>query len=358
MITAGFLQASPDEQTQRDYWLCQCGGWGVLAALGVLSSSGSKAQMLQFALAKTCVVLAAFCLSHLWRLQLRRRHWVDRLAGMPLGRLAAGVALLSVAQTGCLIAADQLFRGGALLRDPDTGLFDFALLLVMWFAVFAVWTLCYAVALARRRARRAELDKLQLEVSVKDAELRALQFQVNPHFFFNSLNSIRALIYQDGPAAAHAVSQLAGMMRQRLQTSGATIPLRDELAAIGAYLDIEKLRFDERLQVHIDVPPALLETPVPPMVLQTLVENAVKHGVERSVAPCTIRISAEPGADGLVRVEVRNQGRMATSSSSTRLGLANALERLALQCGPQAGCVLAEEDGWVRATVTLPRGAA
>jgi len=348
-----------DRTTQRDYWLCQLAGWGGMTAIGLLSSSQSNSEeALQFALAKTFCMATGFGLSHLWRWQLKRRNW---LAGttLPFGMLLAGLALLAVAQTGFLLLADWLFRGGALVRDPTVGVADYSMLVVLWFLAFGAWTLCYAVALTRRRARNAELARLELEVSAKDAELRALQFQVNPHFFFNSLNSIRALVHEDAQAASHALGQLAGMMRQRLQAGQAdTITLAEELAAVSAYLGIEKLRFDERLVVAIDVDPALVDTPLPPMVLQTLVENAVKHGVERMVAPCQVRISARLGDDGLVRVEVRNQGRLAANSSSTRLGLANAIRRLALQCGPQAGCRLEEEEGWVRATVTLPQGAA
>lgn len=345
-----------DQSTQRDYWLCQLAGWGGMTAIGLLSSSQSDLdQATQFAAAKTFCMATGFGLSHLWRLHLKRRAW---LAGTtaPLGRLLAGLLLLAFVQTGFLLLADQLFRGGALLRDPETRLIDYALLVVLWFAAFAAWTLCYAAALARRRARQAEFERLELEVSAKDAELRALQFQVNPHFFFNSLNSIRSLVHEDVQAASHALGQLAGMMRQRLQAGEAgTITLAEEMAAVSAYLGIEKLRFDERLLVSFDVDPELAGTPLPPMVVQTLVENAVKHGVERMVAPCQIRISAHLDSDGLVKVEVRNQGRLAATSSSTRMGLANAVRRLALQCGPRASCVLAEEDGWVRATVSLPR---
>lgn len=348
-----------DHSTQRDYWLCQLAGWGGMTAIALLSSSQSNFEAaVQFALAKTFCMATGFGLSHVWRWHLKRRAWLAAPA-LPLGRLLAGVLLLALAQTGFLLLADLLFRQGALLRDASTGAADYALLVVMWFLVFAAWTLCYAVALTRRRARQAELARLELEVSAKDAELRALQFQVNPHFFFNSLNSIRALVYEDAQAAAHALGQLAGMMRQRLKAGQSdTVTLAEELAAVSAYLGIEKLRFDERLVVSIDVDPELAGTPLPPMVLQTLVENAVKHGVERMVAPCQVRISARGDGADLVRVEVRNQGRLAADSSSTRLGLANAVRRLALQCGPRAGCVLEEQEGWVLATVTLPREAA
>ncbi|WP_342119338.1 sensor histidine kinase [Pseudoduganella sp. OTU4001] len=348
-----------DHSTQRDYWLCQLAGWGGMTAIALLSSSQSNFKVaMQFAMAKTFCMVTGFGLSHLWRWRLKRGAWLSA-PELPFGRLLAGLSVLAALQTGCLLLADILFRNGALVRDPDTGLADYALLLVMWFLVFSGWTLCYAVALSRRRAQQAELARLELEVNAKDAELRALQFQVNPHFFFNSLNSIRSLVYDDAQAAAHALGQLAGMMRQRLQAGQAgTITLAEELAAVSAYLGIEKLRFDERLAVSIDVDPELAATPLPPMVVQTLVENAVKHGVERMVAPCQVQISARRAGDGLVRVEVRNQGRLAADSTSTRLGLANAVRRLALQCGPRAGCVLAEQEGWVLATLTLPEAAA
>lgn len=344
-----------DHTERRDYWLCQLAGWGGMTALGLLSSSQSELDdALRFALAKTFCMMTGFGLSHVWRGHLKRRAWLTGSA-LPFKHLLAGLSLMAVVQTGFLLLADLLFRGGELLRDAGISAVDYAMLIVLWFIVFMAWTLCYAAALARRRARQAELARLELEVSAKDAELRALQFQVNPHFFFNSLNSIRALVHEDALAASHALGQLAGMMRQRLHAGQAgTITLAEELAAVSAYLGIEKLRFEERLVVAIDVDPALAETPLPPMVVQTLVENAVKHGVERMVAPCQVRISARMDDPGLVRVEVRNQGRLAATSSSTRLGLANVMRRLALQCGPRAGCVLAEEDGWVRATVTVP----
>jgi hypothetical protein len=348
-----------DQDTRRDYWLCQLAGWGAMLVIAILSSSssGEFESSLRFAAAKSFCIVTGLGLSHAWHRVLKRRNWFYRAADMPIRRILAGLLLLAVLQTGALLLADLLFRDGRLMRDDSTSAVDYTLLVMLWFGVFAVWTLCYAMALMRRRALHAELEKLQLEVSVKDAELRALQFQVNPHFFFNSLNSIRALIYADPPAAADAVSQLAGMMRQRLQAGpGGTVALGTEMASVSAYLAIEKLRFDERLQVSIDIDPALADTPVPPMAVQTLVENAIKHGVERMTAPCQVAISARLGADGMVQVVIRNQGRLAVSSGSTRLGLSNTIRRLALQCGPLASCVLAEEDGWVRATLAVPQG--
>nr|WP_229499950.1 histidine kinase [Pseudoduganella ginsengisoli] len=334
-------------------------GWGTLAVFSVLSSSfGDLQGALRFAVAKLFCIATGLGLSHLWRGQLQRRGWLVKQRGFPLGRIAACLLLLAVVQTGFLLLADVLFRRGAFFDDKEGLFFNILLLVVIWFVLFVIWTLCYAVALSRRRATQFELEKLQLEVSVKEAELRALQSQVNPHFFFNSLNSIRALVYQDADAAARAINRLAGMMRHSLQAGHTdTVRLADEMTAVRAYLGMEQLRFRDRLQFSETIPQELGDTLLPPMVLQTLVENAIRYGVERATGPCQVAISAERTANAVL-VRIANQGKLAADSESTRVGLANARQRLALQFGPAAACALEESPGWVTATITLPQEAA
>lgn len=339
----------------RDYWIYQCSGWGTLTVLSILSSAaGSWQSAVSFAYAKTLCMLAAFGMSHLWRGVIKRRGWLHRNEAFPFAPIVAGVAVISVVQSAVLFVADAVFRNSSLLEVPEEIPLMIVCVFLLWFAVFSFWTLWYAMVLSRRRAVAFELEKLELELSMKDAELRALQAQVNPHFFFNSLNSIRALIYQDADGAAQAVGQLAGMMRHSLHAGQAdTVPMHEELAAVSAYLAMEKLRFDERLQLSMNIESGLDAVRLPPMMLQTLVENAIKHGVEHSVGPCQVRIDARR-YKGRVEIRVSNQGKLASNSSSTRLGLANVGKRLALLFGPWASCKLTEENGWVIATVLLP----
>ena len=353
---APYRSAELDGSSASDYWLFQLGGWGGMSVLAVLSSLNNLNEAaLRFALAKTSCMVSGLLLSHCWRLFLRHRGWIDRHGAPPLKGVLGGLLVLSVVQTGLLVLADQLFRHGALFDDPAEVPSLLIGLCLLWYAIFSVWTLCYSTMLARRRALRFELEKLQLEVSVKDAELRALQAQVNPHFFFNSLNSIRALIYADPDLAACAVGQLGGMMRHSLRAGQtATVPLADELAAVEAYLGMEKHRFDNRLQASLEIEAGLDAVPIPPMALQTLVENAIKHGVEPSLEPCALRIGAQR-LDGQVVLTVANQGRLVEAPGSTRVGLANTSKRLSLLFGPNASCRLAERDGWVVAEVILPQ---
>lgn len=353
------MAKAPDTRYDRDYWACQLGGWGALTALSVLSSSfGPWETAWRFALAKTLCMAVGLTLSHQWRGFLRRRGWLHGNAAVPIRPILVGLSALAATATAALVLIDLVIRHGELLAEPAETPVLIAFIVLGWFAVFAMWTVCYSAALSRRRALRMELDLLELAVNAKDTELRALQSQVNPHFFFNSLNSIRSLIYQDRDAAAQAVTRLASMMRHSLQAGASpTARLTDELAAVDAYLSIEHLRFEERLQLQVQIGPGLEEVELPPMALQTLVENAVKHGVERSTGACELRVTAQRSGDRVL-LSVANQGRLNESSDSTRLGLANTAKRLHLLFGPDAACSLQERDGWVIASIELPQARA
>jgi LytS/YehU family sensor histidine kinase len=210
---------------------------------------------------------------------------------------------------------------------------------------------------AIRRNARLEAEALRLQVAAKEAELRALQAQVNPHFFFNSLNSVRALIYEDRDAAALMIDRMASLMRYALQSGrNGLAPLAAELDVVQAYLAIEQIRFEERLRATLHIEPGLEQVHVPPMSLQTLVENAVKYGVEASAGGSDIEVHARRG-QGCVQLEVANTGALRGASQSTQVGLDNARKRLALSVGPDATLDLREHDGWVRATITLPEAA-
>ncbi|MYM96299.1 sensor histidine kinase [Duganella vulcania] len=230
--------------------------------------------------------------------------------------------------------------------------------LMFWWGVYLVWNTFYMAVQSLRRANRLEQEALRLEISAKDAELRALQAQVNPHFFFNSMNSVRALIYENRDSAALMIDQLASVMRYALQSGQHdTVPLAAEIEAVQAYLAIEKIRFEERMRVRVEIDLGLEQVRIPPMALQTLVENAVKYGVEASPTGSEIRIRAQRMDDGKIHIEIANLGAILPFANSTKVGLVNTRKRLALALGSNASLDLTENSGWVRATMTLPEAA-
>lgn len=332
------------------YWPLQCAGWLGVALFNLAMAMGNTGN----GAVAVCAWSGAsgLLLSDLWHRALKRRAGAGRPAGWPW--LAGGILVLAAAQSASVFGAFLVFRP---FGEPH-GYAWIPYATMFWAAMFFAWTVCYTAALSVRRARRAEAAALRLELQAKDVELRALQAQVNPHFFFNSLNSMRALIYEDPEAAARMVDQLAGLMRYALQSGQAdTVPLDAELEAVRCYLAIEKIRFEERLRARIDVEPGLGQVRIPPMALQTLVENAVKYGVELSPAGSDIHISARR-ADGAATIAVANAGAIRVAAGSTRVGLANTRKRLALALGGEARLDMVEDGGWVRATLRLPAAAA
>ena len=333
------------------YWTFQLAGWG---ALTLFNSVYGGSSQLRIVVTISCWgSLGGLLLSHLWHGVLRRYGWAAN--GLRWKLIVPSLILLAIIQTASVTAAFHVMYPPDVLR----GLAWLPGALLFWFGVFLTWTVFYFTALSLRRASRFEAEALRLEVLAKDAQLRALQAQVNPHFFFNSLNSVRALIFEDREAAAQMIDQLANLMRHALQSSQhATVPLSAELDAVRAYLAIEQIRFEDRLRVSFDIPPGIDHVRVPPMALQTLVENAVKYGVETSADGGDIRIaarrtSADDGAT-MLQIDVANTGALHEPGNSTCVGLRNARQRLQLACGEHASLELRQQAGWVCATIHLP----
>jgi two-component sensor histidine kinase len=336
------------------YWMCQCAGWGLVLVLQVLnrpSVPGYAApdDVRRYVLVCCWGAASGVLLSDAWRRILKRRQAAG--ARMGWGAVLAGVLVLGIVNTMTQLAGYIVIRP----FGPVRGVSWLPAALASWWCLHLMWNVFHTAALSLRRANRLEAETLRLQVGAKDAQLRALQAQVNPHFFFNSMHSVRALVYEDRDAAARMIDELTSVMRHALQAGAHdTVPLADEIDVVRAYLAIEQIRFEQRLRAYIDVGPGLDTVRIPPMALQTLVENAVKHGVEARPDGSDIRIHARRQDDGVAVIEVANAGTIQALSGSTRTGLVNARQRLALALGAGANLDLCEQDGWVRATVRLP----
>ena len=345
------MAPQPAQRPAPWYWTCQLVGWGAVTLLNIsFSAAGAPELRNPLILIWLWGGLTSIVLSHGWRHHLHAHRVFVHGYTLPYGRLLAGVVMLAMIQVGVVFYAFLMWpkypRPDNLAWLPGAAAF--------WLFMFVCWTVFYGAALAARHVKRAEIEKLQLQIQVKDAELRALQAQVNPHFFFNSLNSIRALMYLDVPAAAQVVDRLAEMMRYNLQTGQVeTVTLERELGAVRSYLAVEKVRFEDRMSVVEQIDDSLKGMAVPALAIQTLVENAVKYGVEMRTQGCEIRISAQREGDQ-VCIAVANQGVLQSAGSSTQVGLENTSKRLALLFDGKASLTIAQDQGWVVATIRLP----
>lgn len=227
---------------------------------------------------------------------------------------------------------------------------------VEWIAIFMkcsmywLWSGCYLAVIARR-------EKHMLKTQLKEQQLASLQNQINPHFLFNSLNTIRGMIYQDQDKAADIVTQLSELFRYNLTTDLRThVSVEDEWQICENYLAIEQVRFGERLKVRFDCPKALLKATLPSMSLLTLVENAVKHGIAHLPNGGELQIHVSE-REGKVLVQVINPFDESRVKSGTQLGLANIQSRLELMFGQQAKLLISQERQEFKAIMEVPHAA-
>ena len=229
--------------------------------------------------------------------------------------------------------------------------------------LLAVGVLLYLLAIAFHyalvaieTAREAERHRLELEVLTRDAELRALRAQINPHFLYNSLNSISAMTTSD-PAGARRMCLLLGdFLRSTLNvTSRDGITLADELALTDRFLDIEQVRFGSRLQVERCIDPAAALCRVPPLILQPLVENAVAHGIAGMLEGGVIRLEIAR-LDGTLSIAIDNprDGDLPSGGATRGVGLENVRRRLAVMFGPAARLETRAEPGSFHVRLELP----
>ncbi|MDD4857728.1 MAG: histidine kinase [Candidatus Krumholzibacteria bacterium] len=236
----------------------------------------------------------------------------------------------------CLVFAAA--RYGLLRRFQGRRLFYGYLPSEKYLMALDLAVLVYTLGIALKMANNARIELLlrEEERQLIHARIATLRSQINPHFLFNTLNSISALIRTDAEKAREMTRQLASIFRKSLDDSGETHALRDEIAFIDDYLSIERVRFgDERLVVIKDIDPAALDAQVPVMILQPIVENAIKHGISRRVDGGLVRIEARRTEKGLA-IEIENDGPPVPDCkieelTSKGVGLKNVIERIAIQ---------------------------
>jgi two-component system, LytTR family, sensor kinase len=329
-------------ETAVAYWACQILGWGIFpawAAAVTTMSTVEKAISLVF-------FVSGILLTHLLRRVLRRRGWLNLSAGRLFARLATAVALLAAVHQGL-----QVLCGWALGTNYTYNMANSGWILSIF--LMSAWAALYVLITGPRRQREVQV---RLQLSLREAELRALEAQINPHFLFNSLNSIRALVTENPAKAQDMLTRLANILRYSLQRDVEhTVPLASEVEVVNDYLAIESARFEDRLRVQMTIDPDAGQVQVPPMLLQSLVENALKHGIAPLTEGGDLTIRARLVGDQML-LEVENPGEIAEPApEGTQLGISNIRERLRILYSGRAKFELKNRGGRVAATALIPR---
>ncbi len=236
---------------------------------------------------------------------------------------------------------------------------------VTWYFLFAAWSAIFIALTQQQRARMTERRLAEAETAAHVAQVRALRYQVNPHFLFNTLNSLSSLVMSGRhDRAEEMLMALSTFFRTSLSLDpSADVTLAEEITLQRLYLDIEQARFPDRLTVEIDIPAALQSARVPALILQPLVENAIKYGVSASRTQMLLKVSARALVGGRMQIDVVNcevaggskrRAKVSATHEGTGTGLANVCQRLAAHYGERADCRFGPIPGGYQVSIAMP----
>jgi sensor histidine kinase YesM len=339
------------------YWICQLGGWGslfMLMGIAFLNDPVPRGHAVSM-VNQTVFCVTGLAFTHTFRALYHLRNWKDLRGSTFAPKVALSCLAFAVLET--IVTHVAVFSFMEVPLDANRLFSGFLIMGFIQNAVTLVaWTALYLGYQYQRELQEERINRVLLDAELKEAQLQRLRSQINPHFLFNSLNTIRAIAGVDADLTREAVTQLAELMRAALESSEEKVVTFDEeLRIVQAYLGLEQLRHRDRLRIEASINEELLGAVVPPLICQTLVENALKHGVHASNQTGTVRY-ALTGDKRSVRFEVRNPGFLKATASSNGTGLVNAQRRLQLIYGRKAALSLRMIDpGEVIAVLVLPR---
>ncbi len=225
---------------------------------------------------------------------------------------------------------------------------------VNWMRYVGVWVIIYFMYKLLQQNTAMQQEKLQLENLAKTTELELLKSQLNPHFLFNALNSIKALVIINPEQSRDVIVKLSELLRFTLQYGKEKfIILKQELDEVKKYLELEQLRFGNRLQVHYTIDATTMHQPVPPALLLTLVENAIKHGVAKQMGAAVIEVQTHPSPQGFFTITVRNSGKFEPAQTEG-IGLKHLTKRLEELYNGKAQFTIRQQGDQVWAQLQLP----
>ncbi len=222
------------------------------------------------------------------------------------------------------------------------------------FLFLTIWNLLYYIFHFVQKSQAQQMDKIRLESLVKELELKTIKSHINPHFIFNALNSIRALVDENPERARTAITELSNILRSSMHAEKIeTTTLEKELSIVKDYLALEKIRFEKRLNIEYDIDEDTLDQQVPPMMLQTLVENAIKHGISKQIEGGNIKIISD-FKDDYHELIVQNSGQLNGNINAEGFGIASTYDRLNILFGKKATFELKNIEDRVQARIIMP----
>ena len=341
--------------SKRFYWLAQLIGWASYSGLLTFSVHNKNPDRIDsiFVFNIIIAISAGILITHGQRMFFIRMGWLQLRLPKLIPKLIFLSLISSFLITLLVIFGDYFLdiidkRVAAVgLTDIIVNVFAYVLLVLFWNAIYFTFHFF-------RQSRKQEISNLELKAKNRESELNNLRSQLNPHFLFNSLNSIKALINEDPSKSKVAITTLSSLLRRSLVMGAENlVSLENEIGLAKSYLELEKIRFEERLNVEWELTPGLEDFEIPPFTLQMMVENAIKHGISNLKNGGKVKITATDVGD-IVSVQVINSGSL-NGVSDLGVGIENIKQRLALQYQQGAEFKLEEIGGCVIATMNFKK---
>lgn len=341
------------QKFKNSFWIFQIGGWIVYFVMIYITflTVAAEGNFLRLFYTKLFRTFVGFCLT------CGMREFYKRIFDKYSINFIVAAVLFSSVIFGCFWTIfENLYAwqtsasynfADSLSRAPRVVL-DYAITLTAWSAIYFGFKYWQKWQTERENALRSS-------ALAQKAQLEMLRYQLNPHFLFNALNSIRASVDEDSTRAKQMITQLSEFLRYSLLSeSEKKIPLGEEIEAVKNYLAIEKIRFEDKLEIKFEIEKAAENFKVPCFLLNPLVENAVKHGLQTSAKPLKINISARV-FDGKLVLEVSNSGKLETNQNGngTKIGLKNVRERLQKLFGERGKFELEQDGNFVKARIEI-----
>ncbi len=341
------------------FWTVQFLGWGGLVFIAYAFTpdmdgyKGSK--LFYYGLIATFVI--GISATSFLRSFLNRILHLDEFDSKQLIKILIGIGIASFIYFGLSYGfgylvgkyTDENVKIPEMYRNLGIGL-----MLVNSFIIILGWTVFFLSVKIAAKLNSNRLERAELTSTLKQAQLNTLKGQINPHFMFNSLNNIRGLMLEDVEKSRDMLTKLSEMLRYSLTKNNVNaIALEEELEMVDNYIALSKIQFEDRLVFIKEVGSETLAFQIPPMIIQLLVENAVKHGISNLKFGGTIKLITEKTENSLC-IRVINTGKLIISENSTHLGLKNIKQRLRLLYGKGASFLLEELNEEVVATINIP----
>lgn len=341
---------------QVNYWLFQLLGWLLYTLSMVFFAFVFRNNMDNIFWKRILLfVFMGITFTHLLRYLIHYYHLKPPLKGKIWFKFFVLVILICIANSyisSVLIQWLGWYRkefNGTIGKRFIFTLFDSSPIILVWVSIYYIWHYV-------EDATKTEVDKLKLESLVKELELKTIKNHINPHFIFNALNSIRALVDENPTRARTAITELSNLLRSSMQTDKAEITsLETELNIVKDYLALEHIRFEDRLKINYQIDEDTLDQPIPPMMLQTLVENAIKHGISKQKDGGIVTIKSN-FIDDKYELIIQNTGTLSDDYIyNTGFGIESTKNRLALLFGKEASFSLKYIDNnIVEAKIIMP----